>query len=77
MKRVEELNRTGKKETIVTWCRSSTILPNMVGHTLSVYNGSQHFPVYITDQLVGHKLGEFVPTRSFRSHIKSERKVKR
>mgnify|MGYP001313711242 CR=1 FL=1 len=77
VEKIENLNQLKKKETIKTWSRSSIILPNMVGHTLAVYNGKKHIPVYITDQLVGHKLGEFVPTRSFRSHIKSERKVKR
>ena len=57
--------------------RASTILPTMIGHTISVYNGQKHVPVFITDALVGHKLGEFVPTRTFRSHKKTERKVKR
>jgi small subunit ribosomal protein S19 len=75
--KIDNLNKTGKKETIKTWSRSSVIIPNMVGHTIAVYNGKKHVPVFITDQLVGHKLGEFVPTRSFKSHIKSERKVKR
>ncbi|NP_050773.1 ribosomal protein S19 (chloroplast) [Guillardia theta] len=62
---------------IKTWSRSSTILPNMVGATIAVYNGKQHVPVYISDQMVGHKLGEFSPTRTFRSHIKSDKKAKR
>jgi len=66
-----------KKSTIVTWSRSSTILPNMVGHTIAVYNGKQHVPIFISDQLVGHKLGEFVSTRTFRSHIKADKKTKR
>jgi len=66
-----------KKSTIVTWSRSSTILPNMVGHTIAVYNGKQHVPIFISDQLVGHKLGEFVSTRTFRSHIKTDKKTKR
>ena len=69
--------KEGKKEVIKTWSRSSTILPMMIGFTISVYNGQKHVPVFITDQLVGHKLGEFVPTRTFRSHKKTERKVKR
>lgn len=76
-KRIEELNKKNIKETIKTWSRASTIIPNMVGHTIAVYNGKQHFPVFISDQMVGHKLGEFVPTRTFRSHIKSDRKTKR
>ena len=75
--KIEELNKKNVKETIKTWSRASTIIPNMVGHTIAVYNGKQHFPVFISDQMVGHKLGEFVPTRTFRSHIKSDRKTKR
>ena len=77
LKAIDKLNQKHKKMTIKTWSRSSTIIPNMVGHTIAVYNGKQHFPVFISDQMVGHKLGEFVPTRNFRSHIKSERKTKR
>jgi small subunit ribosomal protein S19 len=75
--KINALNEKGKKEVIKTWSRSSTILPMMIGHTISVYNGQKHVPVFITDPLVGHKLGEFVPTRTFRSHRKTERKVKR
>ena len=75
--KINTLNEKGKKEVIKTWSRSSTILPLMIGHTISVYNGQKHVPVFITDPLVGHKLGEFVPTRTFRSHRKTERKVKR
>jgi small subunit ribosomal protein S19 len=71
------LNKKNKKEVVKTWSRSSTILPLMIGHTISVYNGQKHVPIYISDPLVGHKLGEFVPTRTFRSHKKTERKVKR
>ena len=77
LKKINTMNEQGKKDTIKTWSRSSTILPLMFGHTISVYNGKKHVPVFITDPLVGHKLGEFVPTRSFRSHKKPERKVKR
>lgn len=77
LKKIEELNTKQSKETIKTWSRSSTIIPNMVGHTIAVHNGKQHFPVFISDQMVGHKLGEFVPTRNFRSHIKSDRKTRR
>jgi len=77
LKKIDVLNENGKKETIKTWSRSSTILPSMVGHTIAVYNGQQHIPVYISDQLVGHKLGEFAPTRTFRSHIKADRKTKK
>jgi small subunit ribosomal protein S19 len=77
LNKLNALNEKGKKETIKTWSRSSTILPLMIGHTISVYNGQKHVPVFISDPLVGHKLGEFVPTRTFRSHKKTERKVKR
>ena len=76
-KKIEELNSSGKKDIIKTWSRSSTILPSMVGHTIAVYNGKLHVPVYINDQMVGHKLGEFSPTRNFRSHVKSDKKAKR
>nr|YP_010904313.1 ribosomal protein S19 [Catenella fusiformis]WCH57564.1 ribosomal protein S19 [Catenella fusiformis] len=75
--KISKLNKQNSKETITTWSRSSTIIPNMVGHTIAVYNGKQHYPVFISDQMVGHKLGEFVPTRTFRSHIKSDKKTKR
>jgi small subunit ribosomal protein S19 len=77
LQKIINLNKLGKKETIKTWSRASTILPLMIGHTISVYNGQKHVPVFVTDQLVGHKLGEFVTTRTFRSHKKTERKVKR
>jgi small subunit ribosomal protein S19 len=77
LNKLNALNQKGKKETIKTWSRSSTILPLMIGHTISVYNGQKHVPIFISDPLVGHKLGEFVPTRTFRSHKKTERKVKR
>jgi len=71
------MNKAGKKDTIKTWSRSSTILPIMIGFTIAVYNGKQHVPIFISDQLVGHKLGEFVSTRSFKTHIKTDRKSKR
>lgn len=74
---IEEMNIKGKKDIIKTWSRSTTILPNMIGHTFAVYNGHQHLPVFITDQMIGHKLGEFSPTRTFRSHIKKDKKGKR
>lgn len=66
-----------KKDTILTWSRSSTILPDMIGFTIAVYNGKQHVPIFISDQFVGHKLGEFVSTRNFRSHLKADKKTKR
>ena len=77
LSKIEKLNQQNKKETIKTWSRSSTIIPNMIGHTIAVHNGKQHFPVFISEQMVGHKLGEFVPTRNFRSHIKSDRKARK
>ena len=77
LEKIEKMNSHGKKNTIKTWSRSSTILPNMVGHTIAVYNGKQHVPIFISDQFVGHKLGEFISTRTFKSHIKTDRKVKR
>ena len=76
-KKIEKMNAIGKKEVITTWARCSTILPKMVGFTIAVYNGKQHIPVFISDQFVGHKLGEFVSTRTFKSHIKSDKKTKR
>ena len=77
MEKVEAMNASGKKDTIQTWSRTSTILPNMIGHTFAVYNGRQHVPVFVSDQMVGHKLGEFAPSRTFRSHIKKDKKSKR
>ncbi len=68
MKKVDALNETNKKEVIKTWSRRSTIFPEMISHTIAVYDGRKHVPVYITEDMVGHKLGEFVPTRTFRSH---------
>jgi small subunit ribosomal protein S19 len=73
LNKIMRMNESGKKDTIKTWSRASTILPIMIGHTVSVYNGKKHVPVFITEQLVCHKFGEFVPTRSFRSHKKNER----
>ncbi len=66
--RIEKMNETGKKKVIKTWSRSSTIFPQMVGHTIAVHDGRKHVPVYITEDMVGHKLGEFAPTRTFRGH---------
>ena len=77
LEKINKMNSEGKKDTILTWSRSSTIVPNMVGHTIAVYNGKQHVPVFISDQFVGHKLGEFVSTRTFKTHIKADRKTKR
>ena len=66
--RVEQMNAEGKKDIIKTWSRSTTILPNMIGHTFAVYNGQQHLPVFVTDQMIGHKLGEFSLTRTYYGH---------
>ena len=75
--KIENLNAKGDKQVIKTWSRASTILPQMIGHTIAVHNGKQHIPVYVTEQMVGHKLGEFAPTRTFRGHAKSDKKAKR
>ncbi|WP_448381439.1 30S ribosomal protein S19 [Gloeomargarita sp.] len=77
LRKIEKLNQRNEKQVIKTWSRASTIVPEMIGHTIAVYNGRQHIPVYITDQMVGHKLGEFAPTRTFRGHTKSDKKAKR
>lgn len=77
LKKINKMNKSEKKTVINTWSRASTILPNMVGHTIGVYNGQKHIPVFISDQFVGHKLGEFVVTRTFKSHIKSDKRSKR
>ena len=68
IKRVEAMNESGQKNPIRTWSRTSTIFPEMVGHTIAVHDGRKHVPVFITEQMVGHKLGEFAPTRTFRAH---------
>jgi len=68
MKKVNDLNVAAKKVVIKTWSRASTIVPDMVGHTLAVHNGNKHIPVYVSEDMVGHKLGEFAPTRNFRGH---------
>ena len=77
MKKVEALNAEGKKRVIQTWSRRSTIFPEFVGHTIAVYNGKEHIPVYVQEDMVGHKLGEFAPTRSNRGHKKEDKKAKR
>ncbi|MEN9565084.1 MAG: ribosomal protein [Cyanobacteriota bacterium] len=77
LKKIEKLNANNKKEVIKTWSRASTILPLMVGHTIAVHNGRQHIPVFVSDQMVGHKLGEFAPTRTFRGHAKGDKKGRR
>ena len=66
--KIETLNRTNDRKVIRTWARASTIFPGMVGHTVAIHNGRQHVPIFMTEQMVGHKLGEFAPTRTFRAH---------
>ncbi len=68
LKRVQEMNAAGEKRILKTWSRSSTIFPEFVGHTFAVHDGRKHVPVYVTEDMVGHKLGEFAPTRTFRGH---------
>lgn len=77
LSKIEALNIKGDKQLVKTWSRASTILPQMIGHTIAVHNGRQHVPVYVTEQMVGHKLGEFAPTRTFRGHAKSDKKARR
>ena len=77
IKKVDGQNDKGTKNVIKTWSRSSTIFPEMVGHTIGVHDGRKHVPVYVTESMVGHKLGEFSPTRTFRGHKTSDKKAKR
>ena len=72
LKRIEELNEKNEKKVLKTWSRSSTIFPQMVGHTIAVYDGRKHVPVYVTEDMVGHKLGEFALTRTFKGHAGSK-----
>lgn len=77
LKKVEEMNANSEKKVIKTWSRSSTIFPQMIGHTIAVHDGRKHLPVYISEDMVGHKLGEFALTRTFRGHLNTDRKSKR
>ena len=72
LKRVQEMNAAGEKRVLKTWSRSSTIFPDFVGHTVAVHDGRKHVPVYITEDMVGHKFGEFAPTRTFKGHAGSK-----
>ena len=76
LKKIEDMNRAGERKVLKTWSRSSTIFPQFVGHTLAIHDGRRHVPIYITENMVGHKLGEFAPTRFFRGHIRSERSTR-
>nr|YP_009512100.1 ribosomal protein S19 [Euglena hiemalis]AXI98042.1 ribosomal protein S19 [Euglena hiemalis] len=80
LKKIEQMNVSSScdlKSIILTWSRSSTVIPIMIGYTIAVYNGKEHVPILISDQMIGHKLGEFVQTRNYRGHKKSDKKVKR
>ncbi|WP_303262674.1 30S ribosomal protein S19 [Staphylococcus aureus] len=77
MKKVEAQEGSEKKEVIKTWSRRSTIFPNFIGHTFAVYDGRKHVPVYVTEDMVGHKLGEFAPTRTFKGHVADDKKTRR
>ena len=76
MKKINKLNEENKKSVVKTWSRRSTIYPEFVGHTIAVHDGRRHVPVYVTEDMVGHKLGEFVATRTYRGHGKDEKKSK-
>ena len=73
MRRIAQMNESGEKQMVRTWSRASTIFPEMVGHTIAVHDGRKHVPVFVTESMVGHKLGEFAPTRIFRGHAGSDR----
>ncbi|RCV55558.1 30S ribosomal protein S19 [Marinitenerispora sediminis] len=77
LKKVQEQNAKGSKNVIKTWSRRSMIIPEMIGHTIAVHNGKTHIPVFVSESMVGHKLGEFAPTRTFRSHVKEDRRSRR
>lgn len=77
MKKVEELNEKSEKRVVKTWSRRSTIFPDFIGHTFAVYDGRKHVPVYVTEDMVGHKLGEFAPTRTFKGHVDNDKKSKK
>nr|YP_009109836.1 ribosomal protein S19 [Trifolium glanduliferum]YP_009109911.1 ribosomal protein S19 [Trifolium strictum]AIJ27876.1 ribosomal protein S19 [Trifolium glanduliferum]AIJ28378.1 ribosomal protein S19 [Trifolium strictum] len=77
LRKINKLNTKGEKELIKSWSRTSTIIPTMIGHTIAIHNGKEHLPIYITDRMVGHKLGEFSPTLNFRRHAKNDKKSNR
>ena len=76
LKKIEDMNKQGEKRVIKTWSRASTVFPQMVGHTIAVHDGRRHVPIYITENMVGHKLGEFAPTRTFRGHTQKEKRTR-
>jgi len=77
MQRIAAMNQAGQKRMIKTWSRASTVFPEMVGHTIAVHDGRKHVPIFISESMVGHKLGEFALTRTFRGHVKSDRSARR
>ncbi|MEW8955396.1 MULTISPECIES: 30S ribosomal protein S19 [Clostridium] len=77
LKKINEMNKNSEKKVIKTWSRSSTIFPQMIGHTIAVHDGRKHVPVYVVEDMVGHKLGEFVLTRTYRGHVNNEKTSKR
>ncbi|MFC4025665.1 30S ribosomal protein S19 [Oceanobacillus longus] len=77
LKKIDVLNEDDKKQVVKTWSRRSTIFPTFIGHTIAVYDGRKHVPVYVTEDMVGHKLGEFAPTRTYRGHAGDDKKTKR
>ncbi len=77
LRKIEEMNNADEKKVIKTWSRASTIFPQMIGHTIAVHDGRKHLPVYVTEEMIGHKLGEFVPTRTFRGHAGDKTSKKR
>nr|YP_010498660.1 ribosomal protein S19 [Terniopsis yongtaiensis]YP_010954418.1 ribosomal protein S19 [Terniopsis heterostaminata]UWR82623.1 ribosomal protein S19 [Terniopsis yongtaiensis]WMV00804.1 ribosomal protein S19 [Terniopsis yongtaiensis]WMV00881.1 ribosomal protein S19 [Terniopsis yongtaiensis]WMV00958.1 ribosomal protein S19 [Terniopsis yongtaiensis]WMV01035.1 ribosomal protein S19 [Terniopsis yongtaiensis] len=77
LRKINKLNTKEEKEIIVTWSRASTIIPRMIGHTIAIHNGKEHLPIFITDTMVGHKLGEFAPTRNFGEYSKNDTKSRR
>nr|QKV47126.1 ribosomal protein S19 [Tectaria decurrens] len=77
IREVENLNIRRERKLVVTWSRASAVVPIMIGHTIAVHNGREHLPVYVTDRMVGHKLGEFVPTRNFKGHAKNDKGSRR
>jgi len=76
LKKIEDMNKQGEKRVIKTWSRASTVFPQMVGHTIAVHDGRRHVPIYVTENMVGHKLGEFAPTRTYRGHTYREKKTR-
>ena len=77
LRKINKLNTKAEKKIIVIWSRASTIIPTMIGHTIAIHNGKEHLPISITDRMVGHKLGEFSPTRNFRGHAKNDNRSRR